>query len=603
MEPGSRGEPFEATGPLTVPAAFQATVKRLGEAPALHFKTGGRWAPISWSEYARAVSRFANFLLDEGLEPHDRVAIWAGNRPEWHIADLGTLGAGGATVAIYPTSAADQVQYILTHSESRVLVVEKRQFLDQIIHLSERFPRLSRIVLLDGEAPASDGRVIPWTEALNRGDAFSRTRPGLLPSRQDSIQPDDMASLIYTSGTTGTPKGAILTHRNLTWTAQALLTYCPLGPEDKIMSFLPLAHILERMFSHMRQVLSGCQVYFCPSIDQFLPVLREVRPTGFIGVPRVWEKLHAGIQARMDKVKGIRRLLRDLALSAAARRTASYERGRRPSLLDRAAWLAADRLVFSKVREGLGLEQSRIFVSTGAAISPQILRSFYGMGIEILELYGQTEVTGPSTTNRPGEPRFGTVGPPIPGVQIRIAEDGEVLVRGPNVFSGYFKDPQATAATLTEGWLHSGDMGSIDEGGRLTITDRKKDLFKTSGGKYVAPGAIENMLKGQAGISQAVVLGDGRPYVAALLTLDSETPAGKTGGEDASVKRAVEEAVAGVNRSLSHPEQIKRWAILPKEFKVGEELTPTLKVKRKVVAEKYHDQIEELYSDAGRRAG
>jgi long-chain acyl-CoA synthetase len=409
-----------------------------------------------------------------------------------------------------------------------------------------------------------------------------------------------MASLIYTSGTTGTPKGAILTHRNLTWTAQALLTYSALGPGDRIMSFLPLAHILERMFSHMRQVLSGCQVYFCPSIDQFLPVLREVRPTGFIGVPRVWEKIYAGIRSRMDRLTGVRRLMRDLALRAAERRTTDFEHGCPASPLARVQWLAADRLVLARVREGLGLDQSRIFVSTGAAISPHILGFFYGIGIEILELYGQTEVTGPSTTNRPGAVRFGTVGPPIPGVQIRIAEDGEVLVRGPNVFSGYFKDPKATADTLTDGWLRSGDIGAIDESGRLTITDRKKDLFKTSGGKYVAPGAIENMLKGRAGISQAVVLGDGRAYVAALLTLDRESPVAKAGPHDASVRRAVEEAVAVVNRSLSHPEQIKRWEILPEEFQIGEELTPTLKVKRKVVGEKYRDQIEGLYSEGGR---
>ncbi len=596
MKSGAESLPgAEAGAGVTVPALFQQTAGRQPDAPALHFRAGQGWASISWREYGRAVGRFANLLLAEGLAPQDRVAIWAGNRPEWHIADLGTLHAGGATVAIYPTLAPDQVIYILSHSETVVLVVEHRKFLDQISAVRDRLPRLARVVLLDGD-PAGEG-VIRWEAALGRGEEFGRSRPGLLQTRWQAVSPDDMASLIYTSGTTGTPKGAILTHHNLVWTAGAVLSFVPLSPQDRLVSFLPLAHILERMFSHMRQVGSGCQVYFCPSLEQLVPMAREVRPTNFIGVPRVWEKLYAGIRSRMDRLGGVQRKVRDFALRAGAQKTAAFEGGRRPAAGLALRWRIADRLFFRKVRQGLGLDQSRIFVSTAAAISPDILRFFYGLGFEILEIYGQTEVTGPTSSNRPGAVRLGTVGQAVPGVEVRIADDGEVLVRGPNVFKGYFKDATSTAEALKDGWLHSGDVGGFDADGFLRITDRKKDLFKTSGGKYVAPGAMENLLTGQGGIAQAVVLGDGRPYVSALVTLDPDSVKAKAGAGDPMIQRGVEEAIARVNRTLSHPEQIKKWKILDIDFVIGDELTPTLKVKRKRIYEKYAAEIEALYAE------
>jgi len=579
----------------TLPATFQRTVREQGERPALHFRVGDHWTPISWNEYGSAVARFANALLSEGIQPGARVAIWAGNRPEWQIADLGTMHAGAATVAIYQTLAPSQVEYILAHSEARVLVVEQPEFLDQIEGVRDRLPALTRVILLEGEVPELAGWVVSWETALRRGHDFGRVRPGLLATRWQSVRPDDMASLIYTSGTTGTPKGAILTHRNLTWTLDSTLRYVPASPGDRVISFLPLAHILERIVSHLRQVRTGSQVYFCPSLEQIGPLLREVRPTFFVAVPRLWEKMYARIRSEMDRATGVRRRLRDFALAAGARRTEAIQGHRKLSSWGRLQWRLADRIVFSRVRERLGLDRS-ICGSTSAPISPEILRFFYALGIEILEIYGQTEATGPSSGNRPGQARLGTVGPAMPGVEIRIAEDGEVLVRGPNVFSGYFKDAASTAEAVEDGWLLSGDVGHLDRDGYLLITDRKKDLFKTSGGKYVAPGAIENGLKGQRGISQAVVLGDGRPYVAALITLDPDSSQTRTGADDPAVKQLVAEAIAKVNQDLSHPEQIRRWTILKGDFVIGDELTPTLKVKRKVVNEKYRAEIEALYA-------
>jgi len=595
--PASEPGPRSADLPETVPALFQRTAARRPDQPALFFKAGERWVPINWSEYGRAVTRLGNALLAEGLHPQDRVAIWSANRPEWQIADLAILHAGLVTVAIYQTLAPEQVKYLLSHSESKVLIVEDAKLFSQVSAMRRELPALQRVILLQGDIPAVEGWAISWEQAMGRGDEFGRGRPGLLASRWQALEPDDTASLIYTSGTTGIPKAAMLTHRNLTWTAIATLQCFRGDANDRVVSYLPLAHILERVVSHLRQLCTGCQVYFCPSIDHVREVVREVRPTYFTSVPRLWEKMFAGVHVEMDKVRGPRRVIRDWALLTGALRTAAYEHGKNPSPWVQWQWAAADRVVFSKIRERLGFDKVQICISGSAAVSPDILRFFYGLGIEILEGYGLTETTAPASFNRPGEARFGTVGRPLPGVEIRIAPDGEILVSGNNVFSGYFKDVKATREALVDGWLQTGDIGEIDKDGFLKITDRKKDLFKTSGGKYVAPGAMETGLRDHRGIAQAVVLGDRRPFVAALITLDPDVAETKDGPNDPRAKRLVDEAVADVNQGLSHPEQIKKWTILDADFVVGDELTPTMKVKRKRIAEKYGAQIEALYSE------
>ncbi|HYM51016.1 MAG TPA: long-chain fatty acid--CoA ligase [Candidatus Limnocylindrales bacterium] len=589
-------ETVAAEGPLTVPALFQQTAARRGDAPALQFRAGSRWAPISWRDYAAAVARLGNALLEDGVAAGDRVAIWASNRPEWQIADLGITHVGAVTVAVYPTLAPAQVQYLLAHSETRVAIVEGRAQFDQLAGMRAELPALHRVVMLEGQAAELEGWLRSWDAYLRSGEAYARSRPGLLRARWQAIKPDDMASLIYTSGTTGTPKAAILTHRNLTWTVNATMAAHAGSENDRLLSYLPLAHVLERVVSHLRQLQTGCQVYFCPSVDQVMVLTREVHPTYMTSVPRLWEKIYAGVRGRMDEVRGPRRVIRDFALRAGALRTQAYEQGSAPSALLAWQWALADRLVFRNIRRALGLDAARVCISGSAAISPDILRFFYGLGIEILEGYGLTETTAPATVNRPGHARFGTVGPPLPGVEIKIAPDGEILIRGESVFAGYFKDPKATAEAFSDGFLLTGDIGTLDEDGFLRITDRKKDLFKTSGGKYIAPGAIENGLNGKRGIAQAVVLGDGRPFVAALITLDPDLPAVRGGPDDPAVQRLVDGAIRDVNQGLSHPEQIKKWKILGSSFLVGDELTPTMKVKRKVIAEKYRSVIEELYA-------
>src|SRR5438105_8962108 len=387
----------EATAmPETVPALFQRTAAQRPDAPALYFKAGARWVPINWKEYARAVNRLGNALLAEGLQANDRVALWSANRPEWQIADLGILHAGLATVAIYQTLAPDQVKYLLSHSESKVLIVEDRKLLDQIAGMRSELPALQRVILIDSEASVLTPWAVNWEQALGRGDDFSRGRPGLLASRWQALQPEDTASLIYTSGTTGVPKAAILTHRNLTWTAATTLQCFRGDASDRVVSYLPLAHVLERVVSHLRQLCTGCQVYFCPTVDKVMEAVHDVHPTYFTSVPRLWEKIYAGIRDKMDRVRGPRRMIRDWALLAGAMRTAAYEKGKPASPLVRWQWSLADRLVFRKIRETLGFDKIQICVSGSAAVSPDMLRFFYGLGIEILEGYGLTDTKAPA---------------------------------------------------------------------------------------------------------------------------------------------------------------------------------------------------------------
>ena len=584
--------------PKSIPAVFQETAARRGDAPALYFRVGADWKPISWAEYARVVNRLANALLAEGLQPTDRVALWSANRPEWQIADLAILHAGGTTVAIYQTLAPDQVKYLLSHSESKLLLVESRQLLEQVARMRPELPDLRRVIVIESDGQ-SDDWVTSWQDALRRGDEFGRTRPGLLSSRWQAIKPEDTASLIYTSGTTGQPKAAILTHHNLTWTATATLQCFRGDPDDRVVSYLPLAHVLERVVSHLRQIITGCRVYFCPQVDKVMEAVREVHPTYFTSVPRLWEKIYAGVREKMTEVHGPRAAVRDWALGVGAKKTDAYQRQKPMSRTLLWQLRLADRLVFSKIRETLGFDQLLICISGSAAISPEILRFFYGIGIEILEGYGLTETTAPATFNRPLQARFGTVGLPLPGVEIKIAPDGEVLVKGGNVFAGYFKDEKATKESLADGWLRTGDIGELDRDGYLKITDRKKDLFKTSGGKYVAPGAMETQLRHHRGIAQAVVLGDGKPFVAALVVLDPDVVRG--GAADPHGQQLVEQAVNDVNQGLSHPEQIKKFKILDADFTIGDELTPSMKVKRKRITEKYSSDIDELYTDTRKR--
>jgi long-chain acyl-CoA synthetase len=593
----------------TVCSKFNAQVDRLGDRVAMRFRgEDGAWQDVTWAGYGRAVRETAMGLAAVGVRPGDSVSILSRNRPEWHVADLGGICAGAKTVPIYMSNSPSQVAYVAGHSEARVIFVENHEQLLKVEKERHELPGLLHAVIFDGEASA-DGFVLTLDELRERGRAREAEHPGEYERRWREVGSHDVVTVVYTSGTTGPPKGAILSHHNIVWTANSLLQVATDDEDGRRLSYLPLAHIAERISSEMAQVVLGNQVWFAQSLDTVLQDLQDCKPTIFFAVPRVWEKFHAGILAKLaERPEEQRQMalgLLEIAKSVVELRQAGEDIA--PEMNQPLEM--AEQMMFRPLREALGLDQVRVAVSGAAPINPEILKFFHAVNLPICEVYGQTEGTGPTSLNPPGHVKIGTVGPPIPGVEVRIAGDGEVLVRGGNVFQGYFKDPEATEAMLEGGWMHSGDVGQLDEEGYLVITDRKKDLIITAQGKNVAPQELENRLKYHPLISQAVVVGDGRKYLAALITLDFEALprfAGERGipfSDPAElishpeVEGAVASAVEAVNAEFSHAEQIKRWKVLPRDFSLEqEEITPTMKVRRRAITAKFSDQIEALYA-------
>jgi long-chain acyl-CoA synthetase len=574
----------------TLVEQFRRQVAGRPDSPAMYMRAGGRWAPITWRLFGDAVRRLAAWMLEEEVAEHTHVAIWSGNRPEWHIADVAVLSSRCRPVPVYLTVSAEQAAYVLGHSESQIAVVEGPELLGRVLSVRDRLPALRRIVVIDGpDAVSEDGFVISWEEALRRGQAALAGRSIEIERRAAAVVSEDVATLIYTSGTTGPPKAVMITHGNVIAAVIAVMSLEPAYADDRILSYLPLAHIAERLASEFRQYVIGNPTWFT-SIDALATDIREIRPNVFFGVPRVWEKIAARIRAEVEALPGRRRRIGLWAFAVGERVGDLRQAGKPVPPLLAARHRVAERLVLSRVRAALGLDDAHALASGAAPISLEVLRFFNGLGLEIDEVYGLSETTGATTFNRPGHARFGTVGPPLPGVEVRIAADGEILVRGATVFAGYHKDPEATAAILRDGWLHTGDVGELDADGYLRITDRKKDLIITAGGKNISPSNIETALTRHPLIANAVVIGDRRPYLTALITID---PTEVTAHPD--VRAEVERHVEAVNATLANVERVRRWTILDHDFTVGDELTPTMKVKRKVVGEKYAAEIEANY--------
>jgi long-subunit acyl-CoA synthetase (AMP-forming) len=593
----------------SVPEVFQAQVTRRGDHPAMYFKASNRWHSVNWQQYGQGVKRIAGFLLSEGVRHGERVAILSGNRPEWHIADLAIEHVGAVVVGVYPTNSSSQCQYIIDHAEAPVVFAENRDQLAKILATRGDMPHLRRVVLVSGELQPGDGElVVTWAGGLAAGDTYNREHPGEFEDRWGAVGLDDLATFIYTSGTTGPPKAVMIDHRNIIWTASSILKTISLSTEtpddDVTISYLPLAHVAERVAGHILHVYVGHRIYFAEDIAHLAANVTEVRPTFMFGVPRIWEKYQAVVQAQIAGTGGVQGLLARWAIKQGAANVDRATSGEPPD----AAYKLADRLVLSKIRVRLGLDRAKQLSSGAAPINPETLRFFWGLGLPIFEVYGQSEDTGPTSTGRIGYCRLGTVGPAMPGVEIKIAEDGEVLVKGTNVFRGYFKDDAATREALdAQGYLHSGDVGVLEDG-FLRITDRKKDLIITAGGKNISPSNIEVALKRLPFIGQAVAIGDSRPFMSALLTVDAEQVAAlaKQVGEPADilnlsqsekVRELFQAGVDAVNANLANVEKIKKFSILPNDLSLdGGELTPTMKVKRKVVNEKYADLIQAIYS-------
>lgn len=567
-------------------------------APAYYVREGGVWKATSWADYGRLVSRAARALISLGFERGQTVTILGFNRPEWVIMDLACMAAGGAPAGIYTTCSPEEVGYIIKHSASPLILVENEDQHAKVKAERDNLPDLKNVVLMAG-AKADDG-AMTWEEFLALGDEVPESD---YEARVDALEPDGLATLIYTSGTTGPPKGVMLSHRNLAWTASASKDLVSMSASDVSLSYLPLSHIAEQMFTIHGPITSGSSVYFAESIDAVPENLKEVQPTVFFGVPRIWEKFHAGIAGKLKQATGLKAALVSWAMKVGERAAQDRMAGRRPGGL---GFFFADKLIYSKLKPAVGLGRARVCVSGAAPIAREVLEFFAKLDIIILEVYGQSEDTGPTSFNQPHAFKFGTVGPPIPGVEVSIAEDDEILVKGPNVFMGYYKDEEATSETLEGEWLRSGDLGAFD-GKFLKIIGRKKEIIITAGGKNVTPKNLESALKNHEMVNEAVVIGDRRKFLSALVTIDpdaAEAWAKEHGGSaaslhsDAKLRADIQKHVDEMNAKFARVEQIKKFTILPRNFTVEDsELTPTLKVKRRIVNDHFADEIEAMYAD------
>jgi long-chain acyl-CoA synthetase len=568
-------------------------------APAYYVREDGIWKATSWGEYGRLVKQAARALIALGFEPAQKTCILGGNRPEWCIFHVATMSAGGAPAGIYGTCSPEEVAYIVDHSESPVIIVEDVAQWKKIEAQRGNLPRLRHVVLMQGAPKIDDPMVLSWEAFLAKGDAVEEAR---VLERIHALEPGGIATLIYTSGTTGPPKGVMLTQENLAWTSEVANKMVKQTAGDWTLSYLPLSHIAEQMFTIHGPITVGSRTYFAENITKLRENLKEVQPTVFFGVPRVWEKFYGGVHGKISAATGLKAKLVQWAMGVGRKATAIRARGGQPSGVE---YALAKKLVFDKLKPELGLGNVRVCVSGAAPIAKEVIEFFAGLDIVVLEVYGQSEDTGPTSFNFPDDFHFGSVGRPVPGVDVKIAEDGEILVRGKNVFAGYFKEPKATAETLVDGWLHSGDLGELRDG-FLHITGRKKDILITAGGKNIAPKNLESDLKQHPLVGEAVIIGDRRKFLSALISLDAEALAAyaqehgidpNKAHDDPTIRASIQKVVDEMNARVARVETVKKFTILPRPLSIDQgELTPTLKVKRKVVNEKWATAIDGMYA-------
>jgi long-chain acyl-CoA synthetase len=590
----------------SVPGLILAAVLRHNKTDAFNYRADGKWHNIPAATFVERIKNVALGLAALGIRPGDRVALLSENRPEWSIADLAILSLGAINVPIYTTQAVDQIEYILSDSGARAIFISNRRLHKHALPVLAKRP-LEYLVFFEPEVAEDVERAIELSQLEQHGKELAQQRPGAYDAYVQAVRPDDLATIIYTSGTTGEPKGVMLTHNNFMSNVVSIGKGLPIESTDVALSVLPLSHIFERDGFYVF-CYCGVSVYYAASFDQVGENLREVAPTVMTAVPRLFEKVYHRIIKKGMAEKGFKKsvFLRSLDVGQRYGELRDKRRWISPQL--RIKQKLASKLVFSKWREGVG-GRLRYFVSGGAPLSPALSYSYLAAGIPILQGYGATE-TCIVSANRPNNNRVGSVGIPFEGIEIRIADDGEILVRGPNVMRGYYGQPEATAAVLKDGWFYTGDVGHVEKNGHLYITDRKKDLFKLSNGKYVAPQLIESLLKQSEFVSQVVVVGAGRKQPVALIVPDWESlnHALEEAGEEAPKDhvelskyppaiKIVQRDIANLTASLADYERIRRVALLPNDFSIdGGELTPTLKVKRKVIDERFGDLIEALYS-------
>jgi long-chain acyl-CoA synthetase len=588
------------TNSTTLADLLPRATQLYGNAPAVRFKEGGEWVSRSFAEVEETVRPLALGLIGLGVEKGDKVSILANTRPEWTYFDFAALSIGAVVVPIYQTNSPEECQYVLENSDAKVVVVEDDEQLEKIRAIREKLPLLEQVVRMTGSS--DDAISIEELAAQGAGRTAEEWE-----RHWRAVAPEDVCTFIYTSGTTGPPKGCVITHGNYRAMLDMVNENSVIEPEDVTYLYLPLAHSFALLIQLGSFDLGATLAYWERDPLKIMPNLAEVEPTYFPSVPRIFEKIYTAATSGMEKEGGLKKAIFDWSIRVGGRVREMERAGREPGFLLRKQYEFADKKVLSKIR-GLFGGKLRLAVSGAAPINPDILRFFDAAGVLVLEGWGMTETSTAATISTPDEFKIGTIGKPFPGCDVKIAEDGEILVKGPNVFQGYYKNEEATRETIVDGWLHTGDLGSVDADGFIRITGRKKDIIITAGGKNITPANLEAEIKQHPLVSQCVVVGDRRPYLVALVTLDPEDAVAyaKEHGlpedperlaADPDVRAAIEQHLATVNEKFARVEQVKKIAILPHDLsQESGELTPTMKVKRAVVADKHEDEIEQLYA-------
>ena len=575
----------------TIPQVFNQAVAQNGSKVAMRTKQLGLWQDITWAEYHDKAKKVGCALSSMGFEKGEAACIIGDNSIEWVMADMGIQCVGGVSVGVYATNAWQQVEYVINHCDARFLFVENEEQLDKWLMFRENAPLLKKVIVWDtkGLLAFTDPMVMTFDQLLEKGT-------------------DDIAVIIYTSGTTGPPKGAMLTHKNVTWMARAVDSIIKIDKEDNVLSFLPLCHVFERLFTVFIHIKFAYVVNFVEKPDTVMQNMMEVSPTVGYAVPRIWEKYYSNIMIKMDDATWFKRFVFKVALKIGEKRADRVMNFKSLGMFHRFLFFIAWFTIFRKLKERLGFENIRVAISGAAPISKEVLRFFQSIGMNLIEGYGQTEGTGVTTLSPEDKTKFGTVGVALKGIDLKIAEDGEILVKSPGVFKGYYKSDKATAETIVDGWLCTGDVGEIDEDGFLKITDRKKDIIVTAGGKNITPQYIENKLKASIYINDTVVIGDKRKFLSCLIMIDEDNVAKFAQDNkiqfstykdltcDEQVIALIDREVKSVNETLARVENIRKFTILPKRlYEEDGEVTPTMKIKRKVVNEAFEDLIEAMY--------
>jgi long-chain acyl-CoA synthetase len=611
MNTGRRqAERLQSEPVQTVPRVFNETVTRNRDRTALRTKDLGLWQNITWGEYHERACWVGSALVSMGFEKGDAACIIGDNAVEWVVADMGIQCVGGISVGVYSTNAWQQVEYVVTHSDAQLLFVENEEQLDKWLMFRDKTPLLKKVIVWDtkGLKHFKDPMVMTFAELLETGAKVHRENPDLFADHQSRVTPEDTAVLIYTSGTTGPPKGAVLTHANVIWTARSVALTNPVFDTDQVLSFLPLCHIFERLFTVFMHISYAYTVNFVEKPDTVMQNMIEVSPTVGYAVPRIWEKYYSNVMIKMADATWFKRLVFGAALKVGERQADLVMNFKPVSLVQAGLFFLARVAVFRKLKERLGFERIRVAYSGAAPISQEVLRFFQAIGMNLIEGYGQTEGTGVTTLSPEGRVKFGCVGQAIVGTQIKIADDGEILVQSPGVFKGYYKNEASTLKTVVDGWLCTGDVGKLDADGFLMITDRKKDIIVTAGGKNITPQYIENKLKASIYINDAVVIGDKRKFISCLIMIDEDNVVKYAQDnkvqfstyEDLTQSEVIigliDKEVKQVNAALARVESIRKFTLLPKRlYEEDGEVTPTMKIKRKVVNERFKEIIEAMY--------